>query len=897
MKTISDPLNTLSTLVIRDKQYSLFALDKIAGMTLQQIEKLPFVIRLLMENMLFHCDGKKVKKEDIFNLAGWEPEGQDRPLIKFTPGRVIMQDFTGIPVLNDLAALRSALARCGVDPSIAEPLIPVDVVVDHSIQVDFTGIPDALQRNQELEMERNKERYQFLKWAQQAFKQIRVIPPGSGIIHQVNLETLGRVVITTPYQDGELLQAETLVGTDSHTTMINGLGVMGWGVGGIEALAAMLGQPLEFPAPDVLNLELTGKLPEGVTPTDLTLTIVQLLRKTGVVNSFIEVTGSGSQQLSLSDRAMIANMTPETGATMIFFPVDEITLDYLHLTGRGDDQIEKVAAYLKAQHLFLYSDAPHPVYSRKLTLDLATIEPSLAGPKRPQDRIILSRVKDNFKNALDRSKAEGGYGVPEQERSEKASVELNGNRIEIGHGALVLAAITSCTNTSNPSVLVAAGLLAKNALAHGLTPHPWVKASLSPGSRVVTRYLRDAGLLEPLEALGFSLAGYGCMTCIGNSGSLSPEISAAIKEKKLITAAVLSGNRNFEGRVNSLIQANYLASPPMVVAYALAGRVDINLTRDPLGWDSSHNPVYLKDLWPTNKQIEEVVERIVQPELFAMNNQELFVGTPAWKELNGNTGILFSWDKNSTYLQEPPFFEMPSSVGDIEKARVLAFLGDSITTDHISPAGSIPPASPAGQYLQEQGVKPEDFNSYGSRRANDRVLTRGTLANVRLKNKLAEGKEGGFTTFLPENEFMTIFDAAVKYRHEGIPLIILAGKEYGTGSSRDWAAKGVQQLGVRAVIAESFERIHRSNLAGMGVLPLQFLPGQNASTLQLTGEELFTIRGVSTLKKPSEVLEVQVEYPTGKISTFYVQARLDSESEIAVFHAGGLLPFMLKSFG
>ncbi len=897
MKTISNPLNTLSSLVIREKKYSFFALDKLTGMTLPQLEKLPFVIRLLMENMLVHCNDREVNKEDVLNLARWEPEKPDRPLVKFSPGRVIMQDFTGIPVLNDLAALRSALARRGIDPAQAEPLIPVDVVVDHSIQVDFTGIPDALQRNQDLEMQRNRERNLFLKWAQQAFKQVRVIPPGSGIIHQVNLETLGEVVITSLWEHGELLQAETLVGTDSHTTMINGLGVMGWGVGGIEALAAMLGQPLEFPAPDVFSLELTGKLPEGVTPTDLALTIVQLLRITGVVNTFVEVIGSGSQQLSLADRAMIANMTPETGATMIFFPVDETTLDYLHLTGRTDDQIERVAAYLHAQHLFLTSDSPQPIYSRKLTLDLSMIEPSLAGPKRPQDRIILSQVKDSFEKSLTRSKAEGGYGIPEHERQARVQVEVNGNQVEIGHGTLALAAITSCTNTSNPSVLVAAGLLAKNALAHGLTAHSWVKASLSPGSRVVTGYLRDANLLEPLEALGFSLTGYGCMTCIGNSGPLVPEISAAIKEKGLITAAVLSGNRNFEGRVNSFIQANYLASPPLVVAYALAGRVDIDLTREPLGWDPSHNPVYLKDLWPTNKQIEEVVEKNVEPELFIKNNQELFSGTPAWKELRGETGTLFAWNGQSTYLQEPPFFETPAPSGDIIRARVLAFLGDSITTDHISPAGSIPPASPAGQYLQEQGVEPEDFNSYGSRRANDRVLTRGTLANIRLKNKLAEGKEGGFTTFLPEKEPMTIFDAAIRYQQEGIPLVILAGKEYGTGSSRDWAAKGVQQLGVRAVIAESFERIHRSNLAGMGVLPLQFLPGQNASTFHLTGEEIFTILGVSALKKPKGILKIQVEHLSGETSSFSVLVRLDSESEIAVFRSGGLLPFMLKSFG
>ena len=889
-------MNTLTPLEVNGEIYLFHALEKMPGLSRETLLALPYSIRLLLENLLVHCDGEKVTPEDVQTLAAWQPQQADRSTVKFHPGRVLMQDFTGIPVLNDLAALRAALARRGVDPQKVEPLIPVDLVVDHSIQVDFSGIPDAMQRNQALEMQRNKERYQFLKWAQQAFKQLRVVPPGSGIIHQVNLENLSRVVMQTRTPAETLLQAETLVGTDSHTTMINGLGVAGWGVGGIEALAAMLGQPLEFPAPDVLGLELTGSLHGGIMPTDLALTIVQLLRKTGVVNCFVEVFGSGSRSLTLADRAMIANMAPETGATMLYFPVDEVTLDYLRLTGRDASLVELVEAFTQAQHLYHSQDAAAPAYSRILKLDLASIEPSVAGPKRPQDRLPLSRVKPSFAGSLSLSRTEGGFGVPAEGLQAQAKLVLKGEPFTLQHGSLVLAAITSCTNTSNPHVLLAAGLLAQKALARGLKSHPWVKASLSPGSRVVTAYLQAAGLLEPLEALGFSLAGYGCMTCIGNSGPLAPEIAAAIRQHNLVTAAVLSGNRNFEGRVNSHIQANYLASPPLVVAFALAGRVNIDLEHEPLGYANDGSPVYLKDIWPERHEIEALIQAHVTPGLFSENDRALLQGNTGWAELQGAAGAVFSWDEESTYIQEPPFFEAPATAGDIRGARVLAFLGDSVTTDHISPAGSIPPASPAGQYLQKLGVAPAEFNSYGSRRANDRVLTRATLANTRLKNSLAGGKEGGFTTYLPGGELMNIYDAAMRYQAEGVPLVILAGKEYGSGSSRDWAAKGMQQLGVRAVIAESFERIHRSNLAGMGVLPLQFLPGKNAESYQLSGEETFTVEGISALSTPGEILRVQFTRPDGTGGEFAVRVRLDTQNELDFYRQGGLLPALLQSF-
>lgn len=893
---IPDPLNTLTPLEVNGETYLFHALEKIPGLSLEGLLALPYSIRLLLENLLVHCDGENITPSDVQSLAGWRPEQPERQTVKFHPGRVLMQDFTGIPVLNDLAALRAALSRWGIDPQEVEPLIPVDLVVDHSIQVDFSGRLDAMQRNQALEMERNKERYQFLKWAQQAFKQLRVVPPGSGIIHQVNLENLSQVVTRTTIPSGTLLQAETLVGTDSHTTMINGLGVAGWGVGGIEALAAMLGQPLEFPAPDVLGLELTGSLREGVMPTDLALTIVQLLRKAGVVNCFVEVFGSGSRGLELADRAMIANMAPETGATMVYFPVDGVTLDYLRLTGRETSLVQLVEAFTRAQHFYLTQDAPVPGYSRILKLDLADIEPSVAGPKRPQDRVPLSQVKQSFSESLTRNRTEGGFGVSSEDLRAEAMVYKEGETFTLRHGSITLAAITSCTNTSNPQVLLAAGLLAQKALQRGLKAHPWVKASLSPGSRVVTAYLQAAGLLEPLEALGFSLAGYGCMTCIGNSGPLAPEIVEATRQGNLVTAAVLSGNRNFEGRINSHIQANYLASPPLVVAFALAGRVDIDLDREPLGFADNESPVFLKDIWPDRQEIEALIQAHVTPGLFAGNDRSLLQGSSDWGELQGTVGPLFPWDERSTYIQEPPFFEAPAAAGDITSARVLAFLGDSVTTDHISPAGSIPPSSPAGQYLQGLGVPPAGFNSYGSRRANDRVLTRATLANTRLKNRLAKGKEGGVTAYLPGGELMNLYDAAMRYRAEGVPLVILAGKEYGSGSSRDWAAKGVQQLGVRAVVAESFERIHRSNLAGMGVLPLQFLPGENAEAYQLSGEETFTIEGIKRLSTPGETIPVHFTRPDGTKGSFMVHVRLDTQNELEFYRQGGILPTLLQAY-
>ncbi len=889
-----DPLNTCTDISIDSKLYLYHALERLVGFSLESLLALPYSIRMLLENSLANCDGQQILAGDVAALAAWQPQQGERAVVKFTPGRVLMQDFTGIPVLNDLAALRSALVRRGINPECAEPLIQVDVVVDHSIQVDFTGTPDALVCNQKLEMERNRERYQFLKWAQQAFKQVRIVPPGSGIIHQVNLETLSQLVIATETTDGTWLQAETLVGTDSHTTMINGMGVPGWGVGGIEALAAMLGRPLEFPAPEVLGLELTGHLNDGITPTDLALTIVQLLRKAGVVGAFVEVYGSGSQNLTLADRAMIANMTPETGATMLYFPVDEITLEYLHLTGRSPEQVERVKAYLQAQHLLYSPDAPSPQYSRSLQLDVSSIMPSLAGPKRPQDRVELSKVKQSFKQTLTRSRAEGGFGVVEDKLDDAVTVYVNEESCTIRHGILLLAAITSCTNTSNPQVLLAAGLLAQKALHRGLKAHPWVKASLSPGSRVVTAYLQSAGLLDALEELGFSLAGYGCMTCIGNSGPLAHEIVSAVQTSNLVAAAILSGNRNFEGRVNSHLQANYLASPPLVVAFALAGRMDIDLTTEPVGQDAHGQDVFLKDIWPGTQEIESLVREHVRPKLFTENNQQLFNGTPEWEALTGERGAVYTWDSQSTYLQETPFYEQPAETSAIKNAHVLAFLGNSVTTDHISPAGSISPLSPAGIYLQQQGVAVQEFNSYGSRRANDRVLTRATLANPRLKNILSGIKEGGVTVYLPTNEEMSIFDAAMCYKQNGIPLIILAGKEYGTGSSRDWAAKGVQQLGVRAVIAESFERIHRSNLAGMGVLPLQFLAGENAATHQLTGRELYCISGIDELSQSGGMLTVEVTCPDGKKRTFSVNVRLDTENELHTFKMGGLLPEILS---
>jgi aconitate hydratase len=814
--------------------------------------------------------------------------------MQFFPGRVVLQDFTGVPVMNDLAAMREALVRLGGSPETINPVIPVDLVIDHSVQVDYFGTPEAFQQNVALEFERNRERYEFLHWAQKAFDNFRVVPPSSGIVHQVNLEYLSHGVLTSRLNDEELVFPETLVGTDSHTTMINGLGVVGFGVGGIEAVAAMLGEPLEFTTPDVIGIKLVGKLPDGVTPTDLTLTITQLLRRTGVVDKFVEFYGPGLSSLSLADRAMISNMAPETGATVLNWPVDAQTLDYLRLTGRPTELVE---AYYRAQQLFRTDDAPDPEYTISITLDLGIVEPSLAGPKRPQDRVALSQMKDNFTQSLTRSRTERGFGLLPSELEKTIQARTNGHTSELKHGSVVIAAITSCTNTSNPFVMISAGLLAKKAVEKGLSVPNYVKTSLAPGSLVVTAYLKAAGLMDPLSKLGFDLVGYGCTTCIGNSGPLAEPIVEAINSANLVTAAVLSGNRNFEGRVHPNVQANYLASPPLVVAYALAGKIDIDIVSEPLGMDRDGKPVFLKDLWPSSEEVQRVIRQTVRPEIFSENYASLYTGNSVWNAISSGSNIRYEWQPLSTYLQEPPFFEnlskeMPA-IPDIFGARVIGLFGDSITTDHISPAGNISPTGAAGKYLLEHGVPVHEFNSFGSRRGNDRVMTRGTFGNIRLKNLLLEGKEGSFTLHFPDGEVMSIYDAAMKYKLEAVPLIVIAGKEYGTGSSRDWAAKGVALLGVRAVVAESFERIHRSNLAGMGVLPLQFKPGENAASLNLTGREEFSILGLAGTKAPGGELTVHVKREDGSHTDFQVIVRLDSRNEVAYFHNQGIMNTIL----
>ena len=880
------------TLSLKSGTYTYYSLNDLEREGLGRLDSLPFSIRILLESVVRKCNGQEITRENVANLANWEPQSSARPAMSFFPGRVLLQDLTGVPVIVDLASLRSAIARLNGDPAQINPTIPVDLVIDHSVQVDFFG-PDALKQNIVLEFERNRERYTFLKWAQKSFKDLRVVPPATGIVHQVNLEFLARVVLTRPEEGETVAFPDTLVGTDSHTTMINGLGVAGWGVGGIEAIAAMLGQPIEMLIPDVIGVRLTGTLPEGATPTDLTLTITQLLRKKGVVDKFVEFFGPGLQNLSLADRAMIANMSPEYGATMAYFPVDEQTLDYLRLTGRPDETVELVESYYKAQRLFLTKETPEPVYTDTLDLDLNTIVASLAGPKRPQDRVPLPQVKSNFEQALTTPKVKNGYELSPAQLTQTAEVSVDGKEDSLEHGAVVIAAITSCTNTSNPTAMMAAGLLAQKAVERGLKVRPYVKTSLAPGSRVVSEYLALAGLTKPLAQLGFNLVGYGCTTCIGNSGPLPPGISEAVKDTNLVVAAVISGNRNFEGRVHPSVQANYLASPALVVAYALAGNVKVDISREPLGTGSDGQPVYLRDVWPTNAEIQRAIVQYVRPELFSENYKSVFNGDEVWRTIQTEDSLLYSWDPNSTYIQEPPFY---SGIGKnidsnpaIRSARVLAAFGDSITTDHISPAGSIPINTPAGKYLIEQGIQYKDFNSYGSRRGNDRVMVRGTFANTRLKNRLVAGVEGGFTVHLPDGEQMTIFDAAVRYKTEGTPLIILAGKEYGTGSSRDWAAKGPLLLGVRAVIAESFERIHRSNLAGMGIYPLQYMPGENMETLGLSGYEVYTITGMEAGIKPGMHLTVTAAAEDGKVTTFEVIARLNTQNEVDYIRNGGIL--------
>lgn len=882
-----DTYSSKSTLKVGPQEYDIYRLDAVEKAGLP-VARLPYSLKILLENLLRFEDDSVEAEGDIEALARWQAKAISDREINFVPARVLLQDFTGVPAVVDLAAMRDAMKRMGGDATKINPLSPAELVIDHSVQVDEFGTQLAFRHNVELEYERNQERYAFLRWGQGAFQNFRVVPPGTGIVHQVNLEYLARVVFHTDGQR-QCAYPDTLVGTDSHTTMVNGLGVLGWGVGGIEAEAAMLGQPVAMLIPQVVGFKLKGELPEGATATDLVLTVTEMLRKKGVVGRFVEFYGPGLSTLPVADRATIANMAPEYGATCGIFPVDNMTLEYLKFTGRSPEHLALVEAYTKEQGLFHSKNTPEAEYTDSLELDLNDVVPSMAGPRRPQDRIPLAGVKQSFVAAMDVANA----SVATATRTKAVPVTFAGNSFELANGAVVIAAITSCTNTSNPSVMVAAGLVAKKAVEKGLTRQPWVKTSLAPGSKVVMDYYNAAGLVEPLEQLGFNLVGFGCTTCIGNSGPLPEEISAAVDEGSLVVASVLSGNRNFEGRINPDVRANYLASPPLVVAYALAGRVDIDLYNEPIGTDQKGASVFLKDIWPTQKEIQDVVKKAVQPEMFRAQYEHVFEGDDLWRNLPTPTGDLFAWAEDSTYVKHPPYFvdmpRTPGAVADIKGARCLALLGDSITTDHISPAGSIKANSPAGKYLQEQGVAIRDFNSYGSRRGNHEVMVRGTFANIRLRNKMTPDVEGGFTKHLPDGETMSIYDAAMKYEQEGIPLVILAGKEYGTGSSRDWAAKGPRLLGVRAVIAESFERIHRSNLIGMGILPLQFI-NASAEQLHLTGNEIFEIAGIgATLSKPGTELTV-----TADGRAFQVKSRIDTPQEAEYYRHGGILQFVLR---
>jgi aconitate hydratase len=919
---MSNSFNAFATLPVDDRSFGYYRLDALSGSGLD-VSRLPFSLKVLLENLLRFEDGLTVTADDIKALANWDPKAAPEREIAFRPSRVLLQDFTGVPAIVDLAAMRDAMKRLGGDPRKINPLQPVELVIDHSVQVDAAGSSNAFATNAELELQRNRERYAFLRWGGNAFENFRVVPPDTGIVHQVNLEYLARVVFTAERANGPpLAYPDTLVGTDSHTTMINGLGVLGWGVGGIEAEAAMLGQPVSMLVPQVVGFKLTGTLREGATATDLVLTATQMLRRKGVVGKFVEYYGAGLAGLPLADRATLANMAPEYGATCGLFPIDAETLRYLQLSGRSASAIRLIEAYAKAQGMFHTANAPEASYSDTLELDLSTVEPSLAGPRRPQDRVPLSEAKASFHAALQdlqvarppkkatataailpvlgRFASEGGGTAVGVEQAYHE--QTNGSATSITHGSVVIAAITSCTNTSNPSVMVAAGLVAKKAVEHGLRTKPWVKASLAPGSKVVTDYLKDAGLDSFLDQLRFNLVGYGCTTCIGNSGPLPTEISELIHKDDLVAVAVLSGNRNFEGRINPDVRANYLASPPLVVAYALAGTMDIDFQTDPLGSDPQGDPVFLKDIWPSQREIEDTIHKSVRSEMFQKEYAAVFEGDATWKSLPVPLGDLYEWDPESTYVKNPPYFVdmpvKPAATAPIVKARVLAFLGDSITTDHISPAGSIKKDGPAGRYLIERGVDPADFNSYGARRGNDEVMVRGTFANIRLRNKLAPGTEGGWTRHLPDGEQMSIFDASQRYLADRVPLIVLAGKEYGSGSSRDWAAKGPKLLGIRAVIAESYERIHRSNLVGMGILPLQYKPGETAASLGLTGEELYEIEGlpeaVASRFRAGPELTVGVDRGDGSPLRFSVTVRIDTPQEIRYYEHGGILPYVLR---
>jgi len=922
--TTSNSFGTRARLAVAGRSFEIFRLEALDKHGFA-IGRLPYSLRILLENLLRLEDGRTVRREDIERLARWDPQKVPDDEIAFMPARVLMQDFTGVPAVVDLAAMRDAMQAMGGDPTLVNPLLPAELVIDHSVIVDEFGTPTAFQVNADLEFQRNRERYALLRWAQQTFQGFRVVPPDTGIVHQVNLEYLARVVFTT---SGPTPQAypDTLVGTDSHTTMINGLGVLGWGVGGIEAEAAMLGQAVSMLIPQVVGFRLTGKLAEGATATDLVLTVTEMLRKRGVVGKFVEFYGPGIATLPLADRATIGNMAPEYGATVGIFPVDQETLRYLEFTGRTKEQVALVAAYMQEQGLFHTPDAPEPVYSDTLSLDLSTVEPSLAGPRRPQDRVPLRAVGRAFLDALptlvkpsspiappadvrNHWEAEGGQAfgggtavaAPPQRRTH-VDLKLEGVECKLRHGSVVIAAITSCTNTSNPSVMIAAGLVAKKAVERGLESQPWVKTSLAPGSKVVTDYLDQAGLTPYLERLRFHLVGYGCTTCIGNSGPLPEPVSAAIAEGELVVCAVLSGNRNFEGRIQQEVRANYLASPPLVVAYALAGRIDLDLQHEPLGTGKDGKPVYLRDIWPSAREVDDVIRTSIKSAMFRTQYSEVFKGDERWSGLPVPAGDRFAWEPDSTYIRRAPYFDgmpaAPAPIEDIRAARVLCLLGDSITTDHISPAGSIRKTSPAGKYLVERGVEPKDFNSYGSRRGNHEVMVRGTFANVRLKNLLAPGTEGPVSVHLPDGEQMSIYDASVQYQAEGVPLLVLAGKEYGSGSSRDWAAKGPRLLGVRAVIAQSYERIHRSNLVGMGILPLQFLPDQSPATLGLTGKETFDLTGLGEVLAEGfprgKELTVRGARPDGSRLEFRATVRIDTPQELVYYRHGGILEYVLR---
>ncbi|MBK8782368.1 MAG: aconitate hydratase AcnA [Anaerolineales bacterium] len=895
---MQDLFKSRDVLKVGKKKYVYYRLDALEKAGLTKLNKLPYSIRIVLEAALRQCNDREITQDDVKNIASWTPKGA-RPGIPFLPGRVVMQDFTGVPAVVDLAAMRAAVARLGGDPKKINPLVPVDLVIDHSAQVDFFATADAFNRNAEVEFQRNRERYEFLKWGQKAFSNFRVVPPMTGIVHQINLENLAEVVMTKVDGKDVIAFPDTVVGTDSHTTMINGLGVVGWGVGGIEAEAVMLGQPMDMLLPDVIGFKLFGKLNEGVTATDLVLTVTQMLRKKGVVDKFVEFFGEGLNNMSLTDRATIANMAPEYGATMGYFPVDEETLRYMRLTGRSEETVARTEAYMRAQGLFREANSPEPEFTDTLELDLGSVVPSLAGPKRPQDRVALTDMKDTFRKALTTPVKDRGYELSGDALDRESIFGTNGGSQKMKHGAVVIAAITSCTNTSNPSVLIAAGLVAKKAVEKGLNVKPYVKTSLAPGSLVVTEYLKSAGLIEPLSKLGFNVIAYGCTTCIGNSGPLPGEVAKAVTSGDLVASAVISGNRNFEGRVHPLVKANYLASPPLVVAYALAGTVDIDLINEPLGTDKNNQPVYLKDLWPSQQEVSEAIEANVKAEMFKSKYADVFSGSDMWKEIKVKEGDLFEWSEESTYIHHPPYFQTLTldtpSIQEIKDARVLGVFGDSITTDHISPAGNIAADSPAGKFLQERGVQPKDFNQYGTRRGNDLVMARGTFANIRLKNVMVAPKEGNLTKLQPDGAEMSIFDAAMKYKEAGVASIVLAGKEYGTGSSRDWAAKGPMLQGVKAVIAESFERIHRSNLVGMGVLPLRFTQGQNAESLGLNGSEVFTIEGLNDQIKPQSEITVKAKKSDDSVVEFKATVLLNTDVEVNYYRNGGILHTVLRN--